>query len=102
MRVRCLNHRVARTLGAVALTALLVTGPAPRAEELTDAGRGIPPGLHTVRIVDVWNLFANVGALIYVAEPNDLGIPPGVVTQCTGTLIHERVFLVAGHCTAPT
>jgi hypothetical protein len=48
------------------------------------------------------NLYPNVGALIAFAEPNDFGIPPGVLTNCTGTLIHERVFLLAGHCTAPT
>ena len=42
------------------------------------------------------------GRFIYLAEPNDFGIPPGIVTQCSGTLIHERAFLVAGHCTAAT
>jgi hypothetical protein len=70
-------------------------------------GQGGPkaPGrieLSSIKIVDALNLFPNVGALIYVAEPNDFGIPPGIVTQCSGTLIHERAFLVAGHCTAAT
>jgi hypothetical protein len=60
------------------------------------------PDLHSIKVVDVFNLFPNVGALIYFAEPNDFGLPPGIVATCTGTLIHERVFLVAGHCTAPT
>jgi hypothetical protein len=55
--------------------------------------------LSSIKVVDALNLFPNVGALIYVAEPNDFGIPPGVVTHCSGTLIHERAFLVAGHCT---
>ena len=55
-----------------------------------------------MKIVDVLNLFSNVGALIYFVEPNDSGFPPGIITHCTGTLIHERVFLLAGHCTAPT
>jgi hypothetical protein len=55
--------------------------------------------LSSIKVVDALNLFPNVGALIYVAEPNDFGIPPGIVTQCSGTLIHERAFLVAGHCT---
>ena len=60
------------------------------------------PDLASIRVVDALNLFPNVGALIYFAEPNDFGIPPGIVTQCSGTLIHERAFLVAGHCTAAT
>jgi hypothetical protein len=58
--------------------------------------------LSSIKVVDALNLFPNVGALIFFAEPNDFGIPPGIVTHCTGTLIHERVFLLAGHCTAPT
>jgi hypothetical protein len=102
MRVRSLNYRVGRILGAVVLAGVFATSPASWAEDLMDAGRGVHHGLHTVRIVDVLNVFSNVGALIYFAEPNDFGIPPGVLTNCTGTLIHERVFLVAGHCTAPT
>jgi hypothetical protein len=56
--------------------------------------------LSSIKVVDAFNLFPNVGALIFVAEPNDFGIPPGVVTQCSGTLIDERVFLTAGHCVA--
>jgi hypothetical protein len=60
------------------------------------------PDLSSIRVVDALNLFPQVGALIYFAEPNDFGIPPGIVTQCSGTLIHERAFLVAGHCTAAT
>ena len=48
------------------------------------------------------NLFSNVGALIFFVEPNDAGFPPGIITHCSGTLIHERVVLLAGHCTAPT
>jgi hypothetical protein len=102
MRVRFLNHRWGSTLGAVSLTILLVTSPALRAEDQTDASRSGSNGLSTVKIFDVLNIFSNVGTLIYFAEPNDLGIPPGVLTNCTGTLIHERVLLVAGHCTAPT
>jgi hypothetical protein len=86
----------------LALTILLVTSPGVRAEDQSGASQDDSNGLHTVRIVDVLNLFSNVGALIYFVEPNDLGIPTGIVTSCTGTLIHERVLLVAGHCTAPT
>ena len=58
--------------------------------------------LSSIRVVDALNLFPNVGALIYFAEPNDFGIPPGPLVHCTVTLIHERAALVAGHCTAPT
>ena len=58
--------------------------------------------LSSIKIVDAFNLFPNVGALIFVAGPNDFGIPPGILTSCSGTLIHERAFLVAGHCTAAT
>src|SRR5262245_13015247 len=58
--------------------------------------------LSSLKIVDAFNLFPNVGALLVVAEPNDFGVPPGILTTCSGTLIHERGFLVAGHCTAWT
>jgi hypothetical protein len=58
--------------------------------------------LSSIRVVDALNLFPNVGALLVVAEPNDFGIPLGILTSCSGTLIHERAFLVAGHCTAWT
>ena len=102
MRVRFLTYRVTAMLGAASLTLLFVTTPGLRAQDESETSRSVSNGLHTVKIVDVLNLFSNVGALIYFAEPNDFGIPPGIVTHCSGTLIHERVFLLAGHCTAPT
>ena len=102
MRVRFLTYRVTAMLGAASLTMLFVTTPGLRAQDESETSRSVSNGLHTVKIVDVLNLFSNVGALIYFAEPNDFGIPPGIVTHCSGTLIHERVFLLAGHCTAPT
>ena len=102
MRVRFLTYRVTAMLGAASLTMLFVTTPGLRAEEQSAGSRSVSNGLHTVKIVDVLNLFSNVGALIYFVEPNDAGFPPGVISHCTGTLIHERVFLLAGHCTAPT
>jgi Trypsin len=77
---------------------LLLTPVDARAQDEPQAAG--QPDLSSIRVVDALNLFPNVGALIYVAEPNDLGIPSGILTQCSGTLIHERVFLVAGHCTA--
>jgi secreted trypsin-like serine protease len=53
------------------------------------------------RIVDAKNKFANVGALITIAEKNDAGVPEGPLGFCTGTLIEERVLLTAGHCVCP-
>src|SRR5262245_36572362 len=101
MHVRSLNHRWFSTLGAVLLTVSLVPGQGLRAEDQANASR-MSSALSTVKIFDVLNIFSNVGALIYFVEPNDFGIPPGVITNCTGTLIHGQVLLVAGHCTAPT
>ena len=91
MRVRFSTYRVTGMLGAAALTMLFVTTPGLRAEDESNPRRSVSNGLHTVKIVDVLNLFSNVGALIYVAEPNDFGIPAGIATHCTGTLIHERL-----------
>jgi len=44
--------------------------------------------------VDEDNTYSNVGAVVVVPED---GSPPFAV--CTGTLIHPRVFLTAGHAT---
>jgi hypothetical protein len=59
--------------------------------------RAIPDG-----VIDKFNLFPHVGALLVVVVPNDLGIPEGILAFCSGTLIHRRVFLTAGHCTGPS
>ena len=87
---------------ALALITLVARPGELRAQGRLDVHPSFSTDLHSIRIVDVFNLFPNVGVLIYVAESNDAGISPGIVAQCTGTLIHERVVLVAGHCTAPT
>jgi secreted trypsin-like serine protease len=42
------------------------------------------------------NLHPNVGALLADYDPDS----PGPDVLCTGTLIAEKVFLTAGHCTA--
>jgi hypothetical protein len=89
-----------RLLAALLLTALLGSPQGLRAQ--SHSGAHALPDLHSIKVVDVFNLFPNVGALIYVAGPNDFGLPEGIVTSCTGTLIHPRAVLVAGHCTAPT
>jgi hypothetical protein len=49
--------------------------------------------------IDASNLFPNVGAAIIWADANPFGVPAGILGVCSGTLIQERVFLTAGHCT---
>lgn len=88
-------------LAALALTTLFLTTPGLRAQGRLDVYPSFSTDLHSIKMVDVFNLFPNVGALITLAESNEAGLPPGILGQCTGTLIHERVVLVAGHCTAP-
>ena len=51
-------------------------------------------------MVDFFNLFPNVGALVIWSDPNDAGIDVGLIGRCTGALIEPRVFLTAGHCVA--
>jgi hypothetical protein len=51
------------------------------------------------RRIDVNNLFPGTGALIIWVEPNDFGVPPGILAILPGALIHEQVFLTCGHCT---
>jgi len=66
-------------------------------------GLGRPAGKPTSSsgLIDALNLFPSVGALLVVIVPNGLGIPEGVAAFASGTLIHERVFLTAGHFTGP-
>jgi hypothetical protein len=53
--------------------------------------------------VDVENRYPHVGALlIVVTDPNPFGLPVGIVAFCSGSLIHDRVFLTAGHCVGPS
>jgi Trypsin len=47
---------------------------------------------------DTSNRFPDVGAFIVWAGPNSEGFPEGLLGICSGALIHERVFLTAGHC----
>ena len=47
---------------------------------------------------DSSNRFPETGAFIVWAGPNAAGIPEGLRAICSGALIHERVFLTAGHC----
>jgi V8-like Glu-specific endopeptidase len=50
---------------------------------------------------DTSNRFPETGALIVWAGPNAAGMPEGLRAICSGALIHEHVFLTAGHCIGP-
>ena len=50
--------------------------------------------------IDNENRYSNVGAFI-VAFVDDDGNVVARRAHCSGVLIHERVFLTAGHCTGP-
>jgi hypothetical protein len=91
-----------RTTLVLALTLVSLLGRETlRAEgERSSANQDQTPALHSLRVVDFFNLFPNVGAFVVWGEPNDFGAPEGLLTRCTGTLIDERVFLTAGHCVA--
>ena len=99
MMARTFVH--ALTIGGLTLLAMPARGAAQDATARRQAdshhsGHRIVQG-----IVDAPNLFPQTGALLIVGLPNDVGFPVGVVAFCSGTLIHERVFLTAGHCTGP-
>jgi hypothetical protein len=49
--------------------------------------------------IDVNNLFPSLGALVIWVEPNDAGVPPGILAILPGALIHDRVLVTCGHCT---
>jgi hypothetical protein len=52
--------------------------------------------------IDADNTYDNVGAtLITVRAGHPVFREGTLIGQCTGTLIHPRVELVAGHCVAP-
>jgi hypothetical protein len=54
------------------------------------------------RHMDVKNLFPNAGVAVLVIDPNDAGIPAGVMEAGSGVLIGEQVFLTAAHVTRPS
>jgi len=87
--------------GVVALACLTVVASGSIcAKERGRTAQWQPADVHSLRMVDFFNLFPNVGALVVWGEPNDAGVPEGLLTRCTGTLIDERVLLTAGHCVA--
>jgi len=97
MDKRTWNPRT-RLVLALTLVSLLGRETLRAAGEESRANQNQIPALDSLRVVDVFNLFPNVGAFLVWGEPNDAGIPEGLVTRCTGTLIGERVMLTAGHC----
>jgi hypothetical protein len=56
------------------------------------------PGALVASSKDSSNRFPETGAFIVWAGPNAAGMPEGLRAICSGALIHERVFLTAGHC----
>jgi hypothetical protein len=59
-------------------------------------------GAQNLSQIDSENLFPSVGAVIVWADPNEFGVPSGVLGVCSGTLIHEQILLTAGHCSRGT
>ena len=72
---------------------------------LSIAVRSSPAATAAARVTsgqaDVSNRFANVGVLLVWVDPNPFGVPEGLLGFCSGVLVHQRVFLTAGHCTGP-
>jgi len=93
---------VMNTFGVGALALLLGASSPWAAQDAATAHRQRETRNAVQGVIDVLNLFPQVGALLIVGTPNDVGFPEGIVAFCSGTLIHERVFLTAGHCTGPS
>jgi hypothetical protein len=78
---------------ALACTALWLLGACGTSSEAVDEVRqSITWGEK-----DTTGKYANVGAMMAMLAPDYGGI---AIPFCSGTLIHPRVFLTAGHCTA--
>lgn len=91
-------------LGAAAMVMLLVARATDtnRLQSAASVSNDSNDAAFATKELDTGNVFSNVGALIYLVEQNDAGLQQGIISHCTGTLIHERAFLVAGHCTSQT
>ena len=89
------------TFGVGTLALLLGTSSPWAAQSAAPAHRQLERRKPVQGVIDVLNLFPQVGVLLVVGAPNDVGFPVGIVAFCSGTLIHERAFLTAGHFTGP-
>jgi hypothetical protein len=96
------NTRSHTTVAAIALTLFFGTLAVAGGPTVTVSTRRPDARKPVQGVVDVLNLFPQVGALLIVGLPNEVGFPEGIVAFCSGTLIHERAFLTAGHCTGPS
>jgi len=90
------------TVVAIALTLFFGTAAVAGGPTGTVSARRPDARKPVQGVVDVLNLFPQVGAMLIVGMPNEVGFPEGIVAFCSGTLIHERAFLTAGHCTGPS
>ena len=97
-----MNTRSHTAVAAIALTLFVGTLALAESPTGTLSPRRLDARTPVQGVVDVLNLFPQVGALLIVGLPNEVGFPVGIVAFCTGTLIHERAFLTAGHCTGPS
>ena len=92
MTVMSLTRRASQLLAAVSLITLFTTPQGLWAQDPAEANRIFSTGLHSNKVVDSLNSFPNVGALIYFAESNDFGIPPGILTRALGPLSMNGSF----------
>ena len=73
-----------RTLALAALVLLSPLGD-HRAYTAQDSGQVSErqsPDLQSLRMVDFFNIFPNVGALVIWSDPNDVGIDVGLIGRC--------------------
>jgi hypothetical protein len=96
-----MRRTLVNTLAVITLALPFGTSPVT-AKHSAGGHRQIESRKPVQGVIDVLNLFPQVGALLIVGMPNDVGFPVGIVAFCSGTLIQERAFLTAGHCTGPS
>jgi len=73
MNVRCVYRTGSRLFSVLLLAALVAAPPGLRAQGHLEAPASCSTPLSSIKVVHVFNLFPNVGALIYFAGPNDFG-----------------------------
>ena len=80
MKKRTWNRSTTLVL-ALTLVSLLGRETLRAEGERTSENQNQTPELHSLRVVDFFNLFPNVGAFIVWGGPNDLGAPEGLLTR---------------------